>query len=171
MKNQNRLSLDDLRVGGRYLHVNGSFVRTIESIERGTIRWHDQFGPGICSTEAFLKVCESLAPAIQGLDPEQEQRTTNPAPQGEFTLRDEANALTAYAFRNGFLEDLHAGKDSPLLDDPGLSRITDDEMRRLMLEASKKLAEMLRMKRDNPSEYEILIRSYQRMYCREWKRD
>jgi hypothetical protein len=31
------------------------------------------------------------------------------APDGGFTLRDEANALTAFAFRNGFLEDLHAG--------------------------------------------------------------
>ena len=116
-------------------------------------------------------MCESLAPAIQGLDPEQEQRTTSPAPQGEFTLRDEANALTAFAFRSGILEDLHAGKDTPPLDDPGLSRITDDEMRRLMLEASKKLAEMLRLKRDNLTEYAILIRSYHRMYCRKSERD
>jgi hypothetical protein len=125
----------------------------------------------MCTTEAFLKVCQSLAPAIQGLDPEQEQRTTNPAPQGAFTIRDEANALTAFAFRNGFLEDLHAGQDSPLLDDPGLSRITDEEMKRLMIEASEKLAEMLRLKRDNPIEYEILVRSYHRMYCRKWERD
>jgi hypothetical protein len=34
--------------------------------------------------------------------------------QDTFTVRDEANALTAYAFRNGFLEDLHAGKSSRL---------------------------------------------------------
>ena len=116
MADPNRLTAADLHVGGRYLHVHGSFIRTIESIERGMIRWHDQNGPGMCSIEAFLKVCQSLAPAIQGLDPEQGQRTKYPAPQGEFTLRNEANALTAFAFRNGFLEDLHAGKDSPLLE-------------------------------------------------------
>ena len=171
MKNQNRLGLDDLHVDGRYLHVNGSFVRTIDSIDGDTIRWHDQFGPGMCSMEAFLKVCQSLAPAIQGLDPEQEQRTTSPAPQGEFTVRDEANALTAFAFRHGFLEDLHAGKDSPLLDDPDLSRITDDEMKRLMIEASEKLAEMLRLKQTDPEQYDIFIRSYHWRFCRGWKRD
>ena len=44
----------------------------------------------------------------------------------ELTLRDEANAITAHAFRNGFLEDLHAGRWSPMLSDPGVSRITDD---------------------------------------------
>ena len=46
---------------------------------------------------------------------------------GGFTIRDEANALAAWAFRNGPLEDLHAGKHSALLDDPELSRITDEE--------------------------------------------
>ena len=171
MANQKRLSRDDLRVCGRYVHHNGDFIRTIDSINGDTVRWHDQYGPGMCSTEAFLKVCQSLAPAIQGLDPEQEQRTTSPTPQVELTLRDEANALTAFAFRNGFLEDLHAGKDSPLLDAPDLSRITDDEMKRLMIEASEKLAEMLRLKQKDPEQYEAFIRSYQRMYCRKWKRD
>lgn len=36
----------------------------------------------------------------------------------DFTIRDEANALVAWAFRNGPIENLHAGKNSPLLDDP-----------------------------------------------------
>ena len=72
--------------------------------------------------------------------------------ENEFTVRDEANALTAYAFRNGFLEDLHAGKSSPLLEQPGYSRISDEEMRKLMIEASAKLAEMLRLKREEPAE-------------------
>ena len=59
---------------------------------------------------------------------------------GGFTIRDEANALTAYAFRNGPLENLHAGKSSPLTSDPTLSRITDPEMKELMINASEKLA-------------------------------
>jgi hypothetical protein len=89
----------------------------------------------------------------------------------EFTIRDEANALTALAFRNGFIEELHEGKSSPLLEEPGNSRITDDEMRRLMIEASEKLARMLRFKRTKPAQYEAEIRRYHEMYCRKWKRD
>ena len=176
MTNQNRITPDDLQVGRRYLHSNGSFVRTIDSIEGDTIRWHDQYGPGICSRKAFLKVCHAFASDVPG--PEARAAGKSPTePPGQaaefakFTLRDEANALTAYAFRNGFLEDLHAGKDSPLLDDPDLSRITDDEMKRLMIEASEKLAEMLRLKAHDPAHYDTFIRSYHWRFCREWKRD
>lgn len=79
--------------------------------------------------------------------------------------------MTAYAFRNGFLEDLHAGKDSPLLKDPGLSRITDDEMRRLMIEASTKLEEMLRLKQQDPAAYAAWLTSYHWRFCRRWKRE
>jgi hypothetical protein len=89
----------------------------------------------------------------------------------EFSLRDEANALTALAFRNGFLEELHAGASSPLLDDPKNSRITDEEMRRLMIEASEKLGQMLELKRNDPAGYDAMIRDYHDRYCRKWKRD
>jgi hypothetical protein len=41
------------------------------------------------------------------------------------TIREEANALTCCAFRNGYIEELHAGKHSELLEKPGFSRITD----------------------------------------------
>ena len=77
----------------------------------------------------------------------------------------------AYAFRNGFLEDLHAGKDSPLLNDPGLSRITDEEMKKLMVEASEKLAEMIRLKQEDPAAYEAWLRSYHWRFCRRWTRE
>lgn len=89
----------------------------------------------------------------------------------QFTVRDEANALTALAFRNGFIEELHAGQPSPLLEQPGLSRITDAEMKKIMIEASEKLARMLALKRDDPDRYEAAIRDYHERYCRNWKRD
>jgi hypothetical protein len=89
----------------------------------------------------------------------------------EFAIRDEANTLTAYAFRNGFLEDLHAGMASSFLNQPGYSRISDEEMRRLMIEASEKLEGMLRMKREQPATYESFIREYHRRYCWNWRRD
>jgi hypothetical protein len=177
----NRLNPDDLQVGSRYLHSNGSFIRAIDSIEGDTVRWHDQSGPGICSRRAFLRVC--YTPATEAVGPETDSASEVPSEPAnavpaiplerpaEFTLRDQANALTAYAFRNGFLEELHAGRDSPLLDDPRLSRITDDEMKRLMIEACEKLAEMLRLKENDPAGYDAFIRSYHRMFCRKWKRD
>lgn len=75
-----------------------------------------------------------------------------------FYLCDEANALVAWAFRNGPLENLHAGKHSPLLDDPTLSRITDDEMKELMLNACRQLAKLLELKCASPVEYECQVK-------------
>ncbi len=89
---------------------------------------------------------------------------------GGFTVRDEANALTAFAFRNGPLEDLHAGQSSPLLDDPSLSRITNAEMKHLLITASEKLATMLALKEHNPEKYKNFIMAYNIMYCRSWER-
>jgi len=159
-------------VGARYLHVNRLFIRQIDAIEGDMVDYHDQYGPDRCETRAFLKVCPSLASPEDTAQAEQAIMSFVRATfKNEFTLRDEANALTAYAFRNGFLEDLHAGKPSAVLNQPGYSRISDEEMRRLMIEASEKLEEMLRMKREQPAIYESFIREYHRRYCWNWRRD
>jgi hypothetical protein len=172
MATPEKIKPQDLVVGGRYLHVNGLFIRQIDSIEGDTVIYHDQYGGGSCSKRAFLKVCPSLASKEDETRVEQEVREhLRLTSVGDFTLRDEANALTAYPFRNGFLEDLHAGKPSPVLEQPGYSRISDEEMRKLMIEASGKLEEMLRLKREQPGKYELFIRDYQRRYCRKCKRD
>lgn len=89
---------------------------------------------------------------------------------GGFTLRDEANAIVAWAFRNGPIEDLHAGKHSDLLDDKSLSRISDDEMKALMLDACQKVEEILRLKESNPEEYAVQVRSFSFRFCRQWDR-
>jgi hypothetical protein len=167
-----KLGAGDLVVGGRYLHVNGGFIRQILAIEAGTVYWQDQVGSGQCSKSAFIKRCPALAPnETPALATAQVPGAAQPPIKAEFSLRDEANALTAYAFRNGFIEDLHAGKDSPLLREPGYSRISDDEMRRLMVESSEKLERLLQIKRSNPEEYDAFVRRYHRTYCRGWKRD
>jgi hypothetical protein len=101
------------------------------------------------------------------LIPESELAASYP---GGFTLRDEANALTAYAFRNGPLEDLHAGKPSPLLDNPSVSRITDAEMKELMINASEHLAKMLALRDAEPEKYRRFVQAYGMMYCRRWQR-
>jgi hypothetical protein len=48
----------------------------------------------------------------------------------------EAKALVALAFRNGPIENLHAGKPCPACSGlPGISHITDEEMKGLMKSA------------------------------------
>ena len=89
---------------------------------------------------------------------------------GGFTVRDEANALAAYAFRNGLLEDLHAGKSSQLTDDASLSRITQAEMKELMIEASEKLAQLLNMRETDPETYKRFVQGYGFVKCRSWNR-
>lgn len=110
-------------------------------------------------------------PSITDIPPiHMEEEKLDAAYPGGFTIRDEANALTAYAFRNGPLEDLHAGKASPLLDDPTLSRITDAEMKNLMINASELLAKMLALRDSDPEQYRRFVKSYGMRYCRSWNR-
>jgi hypothetical protein len=86
------------------------------------------------------------------------------------TIREEANALTCCAFRNGYIEDLHAGKHSELLEKPGLSRITDAEMKKLMIGASAKLAELLTMKENDPDKYWKQMIFFHKNYCGRWEK-
>lgn len=89
---------------------------------------------------------------------------------GGFTLRDEANAIVACAFRNGPIEDLHAGEWSQLLEQPELSRITDAEMKVIMLNASQVVERLLREKQDDPGTYYRKIIDCNLRYCRKWDR-
>ena len=85
------------------------------------------------------------------------------------SIREEANAITVWAFRNGFIEKLHAGKYSELLENPELSRITDAEMKRLNIEVSTKIAEILTMRGANPAEYAKRI-GFFLQYCEKWEK-
>jgi hypothetical protein len=89
---------------------------------------------------------------------------------GGFSRRDEANAIAAFAFRNGPLEALHAGQWSPVLDNPNVSRITDAEMKGLMINASQMIARLLELRETRPDEYRRFIETYAWSYCREWER-
>jgi hypothetical protein len=86
------------------------------------------------------------------------------------TTREEANALTCCAFRNGYIEELHAGKDSDLLKTPGLSRITNDEMKKIMIGASSKLAQLLAMKETDPNEYWRQLKYFNEKCCYNWEK-
>jgi hypothetical protein len=70
----------------------------------------------------------------------------------------EAKALVAVAFRNGPLENLHAGQPCPTCSqDPGYSRITQSEMRGLMKYAVNVLARLLALRREDSKTYYQLI--------------
>jgi len=86
--------------------------------------------------------------------------TTSPEfTAGEFTLRDEANAICAYAFRNGPIEDIHAD-----------GRISDTEMKHLMIRACESMEKLLVMKQATPDSYDAFVRDYNRKYCWNWQR-
>lgn len=93
-----------------------------------------------------------------------------PTMERPMTVREEANALTCCAYRNGYIEDLHAGKHSALLETPGLSRITDAEMKKIMVGASAKLAELLALKESNPVEYWRQMTYFNDHYCYRWEK-
>lgn len=76
------------------------------------------------------------------------------------TLRDEANVLAALALRNGYLEELHSGL-------PGFS---DDEMKKLMIETSARIAEMLWLRDTDRLVYVPFIEAGQEVWCRSWDR-
>ncbi len=87
------------------------------------------------------------------------------------TVRDEANAIVAFAFRNGPLEDIHAGEYSAdLLENPELSRLTDTEMKQLMLFACEAIEKVLRLRDEEPDVYAKFIAMQQTCFCGGWQR-
>jgi hypothetical protein len=87
----------------------------------------------------------------------------------KLTSREEANAIVAYAIRNTFLEDLHAGKSLPEKYLRGYSRISDAEMKKLMIEICDKMEILVRMRKEKPKLYPKCLLAYGLIYCREWK--
>jgi hypothetical protein len=70
----------------------------------------------------------------------------------------EAKAIVALAFRNGPIEDLHAGKSCPACEGKaGYSRISDAEMMVIMKNAVNHVYRLLRLKGDDPDGYERQI--------------
>jgi len=86
------------------------------------------------------------------------------------TIREEANALTCWAFRHSYIEELHEGKYSEFLETPGLSRITNAEMKKLMIGISARMAEILELRESNPVEYWRQIIYFHENYCGEWEK-
>ena len=69
-------------------------------------------------------------------------------------LAAEAKALVALAFRNGPIEDLHAGRPCPACSgNAAISHISDDEMKNLMKSAVDTLYRLLWLREYDPVAY------------------
>jgi hypothetical protein len=69
-------------------------------------------------------------------------------------LTREAKAIVVLAFRNGPIEDLHAGTPCPTCNGKGgYSRISDDEIKLIMKNAVNRVYSLLRLKTDDPDAY------------------
>ena len=80
----------------------------------------------------------------------------------------EAKAIVALAFRNGPIENIHAGRPCPTCSgQAGYSRITDAEMKGIMRNAVNRLYALLLLKSSDPEKYESKIRFGER-YTANW---
>jgi len=80
----------------------------------------------------------------------------------------EAKAIVALAFRNGPIENVHAGKVCPTCDGkPEYSHITQEEMRSIMKSAVDHLYTYLVLKENDEAAYEALL-SFGEKYTLEW---
>lgn len=73
-------------------------------------------------------------------------------------LSRQAKAIVALAFRNGPIENVHAGKLCPTCErQPGYSRISDPEMKEIMKNAVDRVYALLWLKENNPVKYTFQI--------------
>lgn len=83
-------------------------------------------------------------------------------------LAREAKAIVALAFRNGPIENVHAGKTCPTCQGKAeYSHITQGEMRQIMKSAVDHLYTFLVLKKNDPKAYEALI-AFGEQYTRAW---
>src|SRR5688500_9963161 len=82
-------------------------------------------------------------------------------------LAREAKAIVALSYRNGPIEDIHAGQPCPTCGGSArYSRISDEEIRLVMRTAVNRVYRLLVLK-ENPTEYERQIRFGER-HTRFW---
>lgn len=83
-------------------------------------------------------------------------------------LEQQAKAIVALAFRNGPLEDVHAGSICTACQaDPAVSHITQAEVKAIMKHAVNWVYTLLRLREENPAAYERAVRQGL-MYTPQW---
>ncbi len=88
---------------------------------------------------------------------------SNPEP-----LSREAKAIVAPVFRNGPLENVHAGFECPTCSSESrYSRITQSEMKNIMKPAVNRVYTLLLFEKAKPADFEALMR-YGSLFTRQW---
>ncbi len=83
-------------------------------------------------------------------------------------LAREAKAIVALAFRNGPIEDIHAGKPCPTCRSrQGYSRLTDADVKLIMQNAVDHVYKLLWLRESKPQEYEAQI-TFAESYTTSW---
>jgi hypothetical protein len=83
-------------------------------------------------------------------------------------LANEAKALVALAFRNGPIEEIHAGRPCTLCcGTPEISHISDEEMKRVMRSAVDALYRLLWLREHDPRSYDEQL-ALGRRYTLHW---
>ena len=86
----------------------------------------------------------------------------------DLELATEAKSIVALAFRNGPIEDVHAGKECPTCaGKSGYSHITQGEMKNIMKQAVDTVYKLLWLKQNDPEKYETTLELGKR-YTRFW---
>ena len=89
-------------------------------------------------------------------------------PQIDPSLAIEAKAITALAFRNGPIEDLHAGKTCVVCAGrPEFSRVSDEEMKRIMKAAVNAMYRLL-WQRDHDHEAYLKSLAFGERHTQKW---
>ena len=89
-------------------------------------------------------------------------------PKIDLALSLESKAIVALAFRNGFIEELHAGKPCPVCAGNGeYSRISDEEMKKIMKSAVDKVYSLL-WQRTNDSPAYLKSVAFGLRYTERW---
>ncbi len=83
-------------------------------------------------------------------------------------LAAEAKSLVALAFRNGPIEDVHAGKECPTCAGKSeYSHITQAQMKNMMKQAVDTVYKLLWLKQNDPQKYEATL-EFGNRYTRFW---
>lgn len=96
------------------------------------------------------------------------ERENAPLSGSRETLAREAKAIVAIAFRNGPLEDVHAGKPCPVCEGKQeYSHITDAEMKNIMRTAVNRVFTLLVLRQENPPAFAASL-EFGARYTRSW---
>lgn len=89
---------------------------------------------------------------------------------GGFGHRDEANALTLSGFRNGPIEDLHAGLPGCWIEEDGLRKLRPEALDPIAHHARDTLARLLALRESDFARYRTLLADTAATSCRGWDR-